>query len=229
MTTQKDWPARLTGSIAAEVRRQRKARGMSAQQVADECTRLGVDLPRNTIADLENGRRASLSVAELLALARALDVPPLLLVFPADAEAEAEILPGATRPTWRALQWASGEGPFPGAEDADLLTIAGPWNSGPAAALALYRLHDDAVEEELRAEVRAADLRKLAASAAGGVERQALEMAAEATGRRAIECHASAERLRGEAAARGWRPPETVRRFVIPAATDATPERSTAT
>lgn len=65
--------ARLAGNVKAR----RKGEGLSAQQVAD---RSGGVLTRGVIANLESGRKYSVTVLELLALATALDVPPVWLL-----------------------------------------------------------------------------------------------------------------------------------------------------
>ena len=39
-------------------------------------------ISRSAISELENGKRKSISIAEVFILAAALDVPPVLLVFP---------------------------------------------------------------------------------------------------------------------------------------------------
>src|SRR5262245_48580908 len=108
------WSASLTRSIGNEIVRHRKSRKWSAQRLADECTNLGLTMPRDVITDLEIGRRANVSVAELLVIAAALDVPPALLVFAVGSAPEIEILPGVVRAPFRALQWLSGEAPLPG-------------------------------------------------------------------------------------------------------------------
>jgi transcriptional regulator with XRE-family HTH domain len=60
------------------------------------------------IANLENGRRETLSVAELLILAAALDVPPVMLIAAVGHEAHVQILPGVEETTWRARGWILG-------------------------------------------------------------------------------------------------------------------------
>jgi transcriptional regulator with XRE-family HTH domain len=106
--TQTGWPERLAHVIATEVRRYRKDRRLSAQQLSDRCAKLGMEIPRSTLADLENGRRSKVTVAELLVLAAALDVPPVLLVAPLGRQPKSEILPGRELPTRDAVLWLSG-------------------------------------------------------------------------------------------------------------------------
>jgi transcriptional regulator with XRE-family HTH domain len=60
------------------------------------------------IANLENGRRETLSVAELLILAAALDVPPVLLISAVGLESTVNILPGIEETTWRTRGWILG-------------------------------------------------------------------------------------------------------------------------
>ena len=208
MSTQKDWPARLTASIAGEIRRWRKARHLSAQQLSEACAKLGAEISRATLADLEAGRRAHLSVAELLVLARALDVAPVLLVCPVGAEAEAEILPGQAREPFRAAQWLVGELPFPGPGDADYLREIGEdWRYATGSPLSLYRAYDRALAEKAREFRLAINLREQAAAAASEREAQAYISAADAHSDMAMSWDAAAENLRRRAKELGLRAP----------------------
>lgn len=76
------WEDRLVERMAAEIRRLRTSQKMSAQALADRVTELGLPLSRSTIADIENGRRKYITVAELLGIANALNAAPTMLVFP---------------------------------------------------------------------------------------------------------------------------------------------------
>lgn len=100
--------ARVSTSIANEVRRIRQERGMSAQKLADRCAELGAPIPRTVLSNLENGRRGNVTVAEMLVLAAALDVPPATLVFPVGYQAAVEALPGQTQPPVSAIEWLVG-------------------------------------------------------------------------------------------------------------------------
>ncbi|MEV5047317.1 helix-turn-helix transcriptional regulator [Streptomyces griseoincarnatus] len=113
-----EWSARVCTTVARELRRHRKARGMSAQQLADECARLGHPaLQRTVISNLENGRRRDVSMADVLVLAAALEVAPAALIFPAGYAAEVEYLPGQTADPLEAADWFTGSG---AAEDSAL-------------------------------------------------------------------------------------------------------------
>ncbi|MBO2459865.1 helix-turn-helix domain-containing protein [Actinomadura violacea] len=108
--TRNDWPSALATSIAEQVRRYRKDRGLSAQQLADACTALGMETSRSAIANFESGRRPTISVAELLIFAHALRVPPLLLVVPVGADQSVQLAPGVATSAWDAAQWFAGLG-----------------------------------------------------------------------------------------------------------------------
>lgn len=218
MPEKDSWAARFTRSVAEQIHRHRKARGWSAQKLSDACAELGMDFPRTTLADLETGRRGHISVAELLVLARALDVPPLLLMFPVGAGEETEVLPGQSRASFRAAQWFTGEGSFPGPDDANTVIAASPQNSGAAWPLVLYRAHDRAFEEEMRALALAKDMDERAAASASDAAREAFAAAADAQRRVAEGYRAGGERLREEAREQGIVPPGLTMKLQIPQA-----------
>lgn len=110
---QDEWSRALVGGIAEAVRFHRKRRRMSAQQLADECERLGYPMPRSVLTNLENGRRETVSIAELLVLSAALRVPPVLLLFPLGRVAATEALPDMRTSTWGAVQWVMGDRELP--------------------------------------------------------------------------------------------------------------------
>jgi len=98
--------------LAREVRAWRSRRELTAQQLADQVQELGGSLSRQAISKLENGDRG-VSIEELFLLARALRVPPVLLVLPLGAQPKVELLPGRQADTWDAVKWFTGDGPFP--------------------------------------------------------------------------------------------------------------------
>lgn len=106
---QDDWQARLTQVVAGEVKRYRKERRLSAQQLADRCEQLGLSIPRPVLSNLENGRRESVTLAEVLILARALDVSPTLLLAPVGRQETVEVLPGRYIAPWDVVRWLDGE------------------------------------------------------------------------------------------------------------------------
>ena len=219
MTTREPWPASLTHAIAGQIKRHRTGQKLSTQQLSDACSKIGMDIPRTLITDLEIGRRAHISVAELLVIARALDVPPLLLIFPVGTSTGTEVLPGQDRPAFRAAQWFSGEGSFPGADDAGTVIAASPQNYGQGWPLVLYRAHDRAFEDEMRAMGHARQLDAQAATAGTTAEREALAAAAAAQRDLAGKHRTEGARLREAAEARGIDPPGLVMSLRIPQTT----------
>jgi transcriptional regulator with XRE-family HTH domain len=103
-----DWSTRLAWSVAHEVRRHRQGQGLSAQQLADRCAELGMPIQRSVLANLESGRRTTVTVAEILVLAAALDIPPALLLFPVGHAESVEVLPGKQQESLEAVEWFSG-------------------------------------------------------------------------------------------------------------------------
>lgn len=76
---------------------------MSAQKLADLCAEIGHPIPRDVISNLENGRRATVPVTDLIVIAEALQVPALSLIFdPAVAGNEVERVPGTKCYLWEA-------------------------------------------------------------------------------------------------------------------------------
>ncbi len=105
-----EWADRIKANVAGEVRRRRKERGWSAQDLADQCERLGHPIPRNVIANMESGRRASLPLVDVMVLAAALETYPVCLIFPVGYVKETQELPFRDLvPTWDALRRFTGE------------------------------------------------------------------------------------------------------------------------
>ena len=67
---------------------------MSVQKLADRTAELGMPIPRSVLANLESGRRDTVSVAEVLVLAAALDVAPVELICPVGFDKQMGMLPG---------------------------------------------------------------------------------------------------------------------------------------
>ncbi len=97
--------------IAKQLKALRTRRGMSVSKLATECARLGMPkLNQSVITNIEVvGRRQDVGIGELLVLARALEVPPVLLFVPLDGRTDLQLTPDATMRGWQALFWVSGE------------------------------------------------------------------------------------------------------------------------
>jgi len=113
--TQSSWADATTRRIAANVKTLRGKR--SAQWLAGRTTELGHPISRTAISNLEVGRKGAVEVPELLVLAKALGVPPLLLLFPGYPGREVEFLPGHSASSWHAAQWFTGTEAFRSADD----------------------------------------------------------------------------------------------------------------
>lgn len=173
-----EWGPRLVKVIAGEVRRHRTRRGMSAQALADACAALGWPIKRTVLSNLESGYRETITIPELFVIAQALEVPPVLLVFPVGHERSIETLPDKTLSTWEAAKWFIGEEPWPGAD-------GGPEERGDrwkewqqaAAPLDLYRSHEQSQRRWARAKMNAFRDRK-EADEASSEEGRAARLAA---------------------------------------------------
>lgn len=128
---------------------------MSVQQLSDAVERFGVKIQRPVLANLETGRRPTISVAELFALAAALEVPPLLLVFPVGKVDLMEPLPGIEVSPFAALSWAE-HGRIADVTDPDLEN---------ATLIQRWREHERLLSEWIRARREARRLRDMAEAA----------------------------------------------------------------
>lgn len=81
---------------------------MSAQKLSDRCGELGVPIERSVLAGLENRKRAKISLAEVLVLGMALNVAPILLIFPVGDVESVEVLPDKFGSPFDGVRWFSG-------------------------------------------------------------------------------------------------------------------------
>lgn len=111
----RDEGATQTRLIMNAVRSLRDAKGWSAERLADEMTAVGIPWNTAIVTNLELGRRKSLRVHELLALAYVLDAKPLdLLVPPTDRY---PVTPKMTAASPIVTSWIKGEMSLRGARD----------------------------------------------------------------------------------------------------------------
>ncbi|MFK0221612.1 helix-turn-helix domain-containing protein [Streptomyces vinaceus] len=107
-----EWVDQVMATVAKEVRRRRKELGMSAQELADACEEIGHRIPRNVIANMESGRRASLPLVDVMVLAEALHTNPICLIYPVGYVERVQKLPlRDSEQTWGAMQWFTGAEP----------------------------------------------------------------------------------------------------------------------
>lgn len=104
-----DWGERFTHTVVAGIKAYREQRGWKVQELADRCTELGYPMRRTTLSNLESGLRKSITLHEVLIIAAALGVPPVMLVFPGLPTEPVEYRPGVTIESWPAARWFTGE------------------------------------------------------------------------------------------------------------------------
>lgn len=131
--------------VARSIRYHRERLHLSARQLADRIAGLGGSISRQAISKIELGER-DVRINELMLIARALRMTPLLLLFPVgtqnDSIPAAVAVAGETLDMWPAAQWFTGEG-YP-AE-----AVAEHWS----VPLYLYRKHERRLEELANATV----------------------------------------------------------------------------
>lgn len=120
--SKEDWNARMARQIGTAVRKERGE--LSAAALSDRTAGLGMRVSRSALSELENGKRRTVSVAELLVLAAALGVPPVRLLFPQYPDGTQEYLPERGAPAMIAAEWVAGEQKLRGDADLDQLTLS---------------------------------------------------------------------------------------------------------
>ncbi|KIE28136.1 DNA-binding protein [Streptomyces sp. MUSC 125] len=162
--TNTDWSPSFTARVAEQMRRARKAAGLTVAEAAEACASLGLAVPKTTITNLETGRRSSIDLAEFLVLAEVYKVPPISLLFPLDTDASVAVLPGREVSTWEAVSWFTGETP-----------LDKPAPEGSARdVLDTYRAHSDAVTTALASTRLAKERRRKASITLDAARRDAL-------------------------------------------------------
>ena len=105
----KTWERRHAAKLGKAVQKLRGER--SAVWLEQRTAELGLKMTRQTVADLESGRRRFVTTAELLVLAAALDTTPIALMYPNPSDEPdnvVEVLPGIEATGFQAAQWFSG-------------------------------------------------------------------------------------------------------------------------
>jgi transcriptional regulator with XRE-family HTH domain len=103
-------------TVARRVADLRSRRGLTAKELGERLTALGVRWDRFTVANLESGKRQNVTVVEWLALARVLNVAPVHLLVPPEAEADDEyqVTPTETARVADVRAWVRGHYPLLG-------------------------------------------------------------------------------------------------------------------
>lgn len=118
LAVEREWSRRIAATVGAQVKRLREQRDsrMSAKQLSDVCEQLGYRVEQQVIANMENGRRTSVTIPEVMVLAQALGASPVELIFPLHRMEAIEVLPGRSVDPWAAAKWFTGDAGFPGEE-----------------------------------------------------------------------------------------------------------------
>lgn len=111
------WELDMSKRVGEAVARRRKALGLTAQKLEELTRELGYPITRVAISKIETNRRsAKFDVAEILILAAALDIPPILLLYPGFPDKAVEVVPGVERASRYAALWFAGAEPGPSAD-----------------------------------------------------------------------------------------------------------------
>lgn len=105
----KTWERRHAAKLGKAVQKLRGER--SAVWLEQRTAELGLKMTRQTVADLESGRRRFVTTGELLVLAAALNTTPIALMYPNsnnEPDNVVEVLPGVESTGFEAAQWFSG-------------------------------------------------------------------------------------------------------------------------
>ncbi len=193
----------MSADVGQRVARCRIKAEMTVQALADRCKDLGLPLDRTVITKLEKGRRQSVTVPELLVLARALRVSPLALIFPVGQADTIEVLPSTPMAPFQAAQWFSGERPWPGTDGTE--DPEADWWAGSFALIA-YREHAKLVDDH-RVALRAAGNYRQTATVMPEGERQPYLQHAETLEREAADIERKLGGVRKAMRDRGVTPP----------------------
>lgn len=104
--------------FARRVKEARKRRGWSQQQLAKRVSEdLGHPMSRVTVTKIEKGaeRAENASISDVLALAAALEIPPVYLLAPREDEQAVAVTPKLELPAPEARAWIRGR-PLPGGD-----------------------------------------------------------------------------------------------------------------
>jgi len=123
----KAWQKDMAERIGRAVQNRRRKLKITAAALAKRTGELGYPISRVAIGKIEtNHREGKFDVAELLVLAAALNIPPILLLYPGYPDGAMEILPGHPADSRNAALWFAGQVP---SENVGLRSDYG-WNPG---------------------------------------------------------------------------------------------------
>lgn len=139
--------AKVGAALGRQLRRIRKRKGWTQQQLSAELDELGFVVHPTAILKIEKGTRA-VTVDEWLGLAAALSVPPPLLLLPLGSEHRVEITQKSRIHPHLALEWVTGDECLPSTERK--MIRRGEWLQA-SRPLRLYRQFREIWEDKLQA------------------------------------------------------------------------------
>src|SRR3982751_2985765 len=95
--------------FAMQVRRYRNDRRWTQPELARRCKAAGLEWDRSVVANVESGRRKSVTVEEVFVLAHVLAVPPAMLLLPLRTGEPVEVAAGVELHPGLALRWFVGQ------------------------------------------------------------------------------------------------------------------------
>ncbi|HEY1972606.1 MAG TPA: hypothetical protein VGH89_31965 [Pseudonocardia sp.] len=120
----------ISDLVAARIKEVRKGKGLNVPRLAELCAGVGAaNLTESVLMNIESGRkdpegrrRRDVTADEVVGIARALEVSPLVLVLPAD-DAEYPLAPGQAAMARHVYEWIIGTRLSPKtADDADVVS-----------------------------------------------------------------------------------------------------------
>jgi transcriptional regulator with XRE-family HTH domain len=131
-----------TKTVATRVRQYRTDRGWSARVLAEKCQEAGLKWERDVVANLESGRRTSVTLDELLILALVLNVPPILLVTPLGAKDEQQVAPDVWAKPWDVYRWFLGEIADPRGDEFATPEVKSNWSEAREPIRLYQKIYD---------------------------------------------------------------------------------------
>ncbi|WP_238422706.1 helix-turn-helix domain-containing protein [Gordonia sp. 'Campus'] len=117
----KAWQLERSRDFGAALSKRRKGAGLTALQLSERTRELGFPISRVAISKIEsNSRAGKLDIAELVVLAAALEIPPILLLYPSVPDGGIRVLPREEVASSVALTWFTGERLLPQDDEIEL-------------------------------------------------------------------------------------------------------------
>ncbi|WP_101642284.1 helix-turn-helix domain-containing protein [Brevibacterium antiquum] len=107
MKTGEEWREGISRGTQERIRDRRRELGLTMDELSERTAKIGFEIPRSTLANIEIQRKAHVALHEVLVLAEALESSPAAIIA-GDGDSEVEILPGRTVASAEAQEWIAG-------------------------------------------------------------------------------------------------------------------------